>query len=167
MANHGRLPKGVVLRNHFEPGDLGAIISLHGKYYGKAYGWNHTFEAYVAEPLSQFARAHDKRESIWIVEREGEVAGCIAIVLAATGKAQLRWFLLIPELRGYGLGRRLITEALDFCREQGYHSVYLWSAAQLLPAIELYRSVGFRLTDEVTHKLWGSTITEQRYELAL
>lgn len=158
---------GVTVRNHFKPGDIGAIIALHGKFYGETYGWDHTFEAYVAEPLGAFARNRSANERIWVVERGGEVAGCVAIVAAATGKAQLRWFLLHPDLRRHGLGRRLLTEALDFCREQGYGSVYLWSAAQLVPAITLYRSVGFRLTDEVTHKLWGAIITEQRYELTL
>jgi len=82
-------------------------------------------------------------------------------------EAQLRWLLLHPEVRGRGLGRRLVEDALDFCRDVGYSSVFLWTVNTLPIAAQLYQSVGFKQTDELTHELWGSTVTEVRYELAL
>jgi len=82
-------------------------------------------------------------------------------------KAQLRWLLLHPEVRGRGLGRQLVEGALDFCRDVRYSSVFLWTVNTLPIAAQLYKSVGFKQTDELTHELWGSTVTEVRYELAL
>src|SRR5690349_14047812 len=114
------------VRNYLKPGDIGYLIYLHGVLYAQEYGWDHTFEAYVAGPLAEFAKSHNERERIWIVEKDGKVAGSIGIVEAAAGEAQLRWFLLHPDLRGRGLGRRLIEQALDFCRARGYALVYLW-----------------------------------------
>lgn len=68
------------IRTDLKPGDIGYLIYLHGVVYANEYGWDNTFEAYVAAPLSEFAKSHTDRERIWIVEREGIVAGSIAIV---------------------------------------------------------------------------------------
>ena len=161
------LPAGGRIRHDLKPGDVGYVTFLHGVLYAQEYGWDHTFEAYVAGPLGEFAKSHSERERIWVVEREGKVAGSIAIVEAGPGQAQLRWFLLHPELRGRGLGRLLVEQALDFCRESGYAQVFLWTTSDLKAATHLYRSAGFRPTESQTHQLWGATVTEQRYELRL
>jgi N-acetylglutamate synthase-like GNAT family acetyltransferase len=140
---------------------------LHGTLYAPEQGWDHTFDAYVAIPLAEFAKSKSPRERIWIVEKEGRIIGSAAIVKFSEKEAQLRWLLLHPEVRGRGLGRRLVEDALDFCRDIGYSSVFLWTVNTLPIAAQLYQSVGFKQTDELTHELWGSTVTEVRYELAL
>jgi N-acetylglutamate synthase-like GNAT family acetyltransferase len=93
--------------------------------------------------------------------------GCAAIVKFSETEAQLRWLLLHPALRSQGLGRKLVEEALAFSRDAGYSSVFLWTVSTLPAAAGLYRSVGFRETEKVTHELWGSQVTEVRYELEL
>ncbi|MBI4429069.1 MAG: GNAT family N-acetyltransferase [Ignavibacteriales bacterium] len=157
----------VIIRNDLRPGDIGSLILLHGTLYAKEFGWDHTFEAYVAGPLSGFAKSSSRSEKIWIVEKSETIAGSIAIVEASACDAQLRWLLLHPELRGLGIGKKLMDEALRFCRDCGYHSVFLWTEARLIAAARLYHSFGFELTEEKTHELWGTTVTEQRYELVL
>ena len=157
----------IKLRSHLQPGDIGYLVFLHGTLYAAEQGWDHTFEAYVAGPLAEFAKFQGERERIWIVERNGEVAGSIAIVEAADNKAQLRWLLLHPDLRGLGIGRLLIEEALSFCRESRYSLVFLWTVSALADAAKLYQAAGFRLTEEAARELWGTTVTEQRYDLIL
>lgn len=157
----------VSIRNEFRPGDLGSLVSLHGRLYGAECGWDHTFEAYVAGPLAQFALAQGARDRIWIVERHGVVAGSIAIVELKKKVAQLRWFLLEPGLRGRGLGKRLLEEAIGFSRHCGYLRIELWTASNLAAAAHLYRSAGFELVREITHPLWGRSVTEQQYELRI
>jgi GNAT superfamily N-acetyltransferase len=162
-----KLPVNVSIRNQLKPGDIGTLTYLHGVLYANEYGWDYTFEAYVAGPLAEFAKAHKERERIWIVEKDGQVAGSIAIVAASEREAQLRWMLLTPDLRGQGLGRFLVQEALEFCQAQGYASVFLWTVSLLAPATRLYQSVGFQLTGQKTHRIWGAELTEQRYDLTL
>ena len=60
-----------------------------------------------------------------------------------------------------------MEEAVRFCRDCGYSSVFLWTVSALAAAAGLYRSAGFQLTTERTHELWGAVLTEQRYELKL
>ena len=62
---------GVTLRSDLRPGDLGRIILLHGTVYARECGFDHTFEAYVAGPLAEFARAASSRERLWLAERDG------------------------------------------------------------------------------------------------
>jgi N-acetylglutamate synthase-like GNAT family acetyltransferase len=158
------LPANISLRNQLKPGDIGYLTYLHGILYANEYGWDYTFETYVAVPLAEFAKTHNDRERIWIVEQDGQIAGSIAIVEATEKEAQLRWLLLAPDLRGCGIGRFLVEEALDFCKQQGYSTVFLWTVSLLTVATKLYQSVGFRLTEEKTHRIWGAQLTEQRYE---
>jgi len=166
-TSRDKLPANVKIRHHLKPGDIGYLAYLHGVLYAKEYGWDHTLEAYVAPPLAKFAMSQTDRERIWIVEKDGETAGSIAIVESSKTEAQLRWLLLHPDVRGYGIGRRLVEEAIAFCRESGYSSVFLWTVRGLLAAAHLYESVGFHLTEEKTHKIWGAVLTEQRYDLKL
>ena len=108
-------------RTTLSPGNIGEIIRLHGVLYAREYGWGETFEAYVAEGLAKFVLNYNpERDRIWIAEHEGRIKGCIAIVGVSQTEAQLRWYLVHPDLRGRGLGKRLINEAVQFCSEHGY-----------------------------------------------
>jgi len=161
-------PDGSIsVRNEMRPGDVGYITYLHAILYTPDQGWDHTFDSYVAIPLAEFALRKSPRERIWIVENEGRIAGSVAVVRSSEREAQLRWLLLSPDLRGRGLGRRLVEEAVAFCREAGYSSVFLWTVDTLPVAGRLYRSAGFREMEKVTHELWGSVVTEVKYEMEL
>ncbi|RPE80191.1 GNAT family N-acetyltransferase [Vulcaniibacterium tengchongense] len=156
----------IVLRTQLRPGDIGRVVLLHGELYAREHGYDHTFEAYVAEPLARFAQAGSPRERLWLVERDERVVGCIAIVEAAPEVAQLRWFLVDPNARGMGLGRRLIGEAIAFAREQGYRSIMLWTVEDLQAAAHLYRAAGFRRIARKPGRAWGVDVVEEQYELA-
>ena len=167
VNSRGGLPANVTIRNDLIPGDIGYLTYLHGTLYAREYGWDYTFEAYVAEPLAKFTKSHTDRERIWIVEKDGKISGSIAIVESSKGEAQLRWLLLNPDLRGHGIGRILIETAVSFCRDCGYYSISLLTVSALRAAANLYKSLGFQLKEEKTLKIWGSVVTEQRYDLRL
>jgi N-acetylglutamate synthase-like GNAT family acetyltransferase len=160
------MSKQFFIRNKLQTGDVGYITYMHAILYADQ-GWDYTFDSYVAIPLAEFAKSHSSRERIWIVEKGGRIVGSVAIVKFSDKEAQLRWLLLDPDVRGQGLGRRLLKEALNFCKKAGYSSVFLWTVNTLPVASMLYQSAGFKQTEELTHELWGSIVTEVKYELAL
>jgi GNAT superfamily N-acetyltransferase len=173
----------VTIRSTIRPGDIGAITALHGIQYAAEYGWDHTFEAYVGEHLSVFARRYGgTRECIWIAERDRDLVGCIAIVENTSGDvmharspshattrnvAQVRWFIVRSDMRGKGVGRDLLARAVQFARDAGYGKIVLDTTSDLAAAARLYTAAGFRLAAESRSPGWGSEVVEQRYDLDL
>ncbi len=158
----------VSIRDTIKPGDVGAITWLHGVIYADEYKLDETFEAYVAVPLSEFVKSGDfTHQRLWVVELDDKVLGGIAIVQNSPEEAQLRWFILHPDLRGRGLGKNLVSISLDFCREHGYKRVVLWTFDELDAAIGIYKKKGFLKTEEITHIHWGKNVTEEKYVLNL
>jgi N-acetylglutamate synthase-like GNAT family acetyltransferase len=163
-----QIPSNVVLRHDIGPGDIGHVIGLHGTLYAREYGWDYTFEVHTAAHLAEFClRFSRDRDRLWIAEKDGQIIGCVGIVGRSESEAQLRWFLVEPASRGVGLGKVLLDEAIAFCRERGYKSVFLSTFSVLAAAGHLYKSRGFEVTEEKTQNLFGTTVTEQRHVLNL
>ncbi len=152
------------IRTDLRPGDIGEIVRLHGVLYR-----DHTFEAYVAGSLGEcFGSWDPARDGLWLVERADEVLGSLVLKGRSPDTAQLRYFLLAPELRGQGLGRRLMEMLLAFARDRGYRHIYLLTdEAVTAAAIHLYLVYGFRRTESRPVERWGTSSAEQRYELDL
>jgi GNAT superfamily N-acetyltransferase len=154
------------IRTDLRPGDIGKIVHRHG-IYAIERGWDATFEAYVAGPLSELAMRHSPKERIWIAERDDVFAGCIAVVEASPETAQLRWLFVEPGARGGGLGSLLIREAITFARDRAYAGMILWTVKGLTSAARLYLAAGFRMADAKPGRRWGADVIEERYEMRL
>jgi len=155
----------IQIRHVLEPGDLGMVVHLHGVIYAREYGLDTSFEPYVAKPLAEFAMGGAGR--LWVAAKGGHVIGSVAMVDAADGAGQLRWFLLTPEVRGAGLGRRLLATALDYARKRQFARVFLWTFAELRDALKLYERAGFSVVETKTGRIWGAERTQVRMELHL
>ncbi|HZU38424.1 MAG TPA: GNAT family N-acetyltransferase [Gemmataceae bacterium] len=159
--------KRFTLRTTLVPGDLGAIVRLHGVVYARECGFDPTFEAYVAGPLAEFVLHGTDRDRLWIAEWKDQIVGSVAIIGTSETEAQLRWFLVDPSARGLGLGRRLLEEASTFCKHSGYRTVFLWTVSALTVAAHLYQSVGFQKVEEKPAQQWGVSVVEEKYMLTL
>jgi|SRR5579884_2539441 len=155
----------LVLRHNLRPGDLGSLISLHGTVYAQECGFDSTFEAHVAYLLGEFVQSRTDCDRLWIAEREGRLVGSIAIISHSERDAQLCWLLVDPSARSLGLGRRLLHEAIAFCRCRRYEYVFLRSISVLKAASRLFRSVGFEKVEEMSSKRWGAAVIEEWYVL--
>lgn len=60
------------------------------------------------------------------------------------GTCELVKMYLLPEVRGIGLGKRIIEECLEFARENGYRQVYIESMPELENALKVYEKFGFK-----------------------
>lgn len=69
-------------------------------------------------------------------------------------------------MRGLGLGKRLLHEAIAFARECGYNAIMLWTVSALAAA-HLYRAAGFRKVEEKPGHVWSVDVVEEKYEMAL
>ncbi len=156
------------IRHNLRPGDLGYVIYLHGLLYGKEYGFGVQFETYVAEGIDEFYRCYNEtKDRVWVCEHDGKMVGFMLLMHRERGVAQLRYFLVVPEYRGIGLGKHLMGLFIEFLRERQYKSAYLWTTNELSAAALLYKRNGFVLTEEKPSTLFGKALCEQRYDLVL
>ena len=158
----------VRVRNDLQPGDLGYVIHLHGRLYGTEYGYGVAFEMYVAQGLAEFYKQYDPdKDRVWICEHDDRIVGFLLLMHREDNAAQLRYFLLDPEYRGIGLGKRLMDLYMDFLHERGYKFSYLWTTHEQEAAASLYKRYGFVLTEEKESTAFGKRLKEQRYDLRL
>lgn len=70
----------------------------------------------------------------------------------ATRQAYITLVLVAPPDRGTGLGRVLVTAALDACRDRGFATCRLEVRADNAVALAMYRSMGFTTVTELDGK---------------
>ncbi|REG92126.1 GNAT family N-acetyltransferase [Algoriphagus antarcticus] len=159
-------PPEFLIRNTLKPGDLGQVAALHGNVYSEEHDFGLGFEAYVMESLLEFYRAYNpKKDRVWVVESEGRMVGFVLLMHRPTNRAQLRYFILVKEFRGRGIGSRLMNEWLEFYRDSNYEAAYLYTTSGLDAAVSLYEKMGFRKISEMKSQNFGVSLLEQYYEL--
>ena len=152
------------------PGAIGRVTELHATYYKKHWDFDLFFESKVATEISEFLGRFDPaRDGFWLTTIDEKIVGAVVIDGSGvkTHEARLRWFVVDPEYQGRGIGQRLLSEAISFCKKANIHRIYLYSFAGLDPARHLYEKFGFVLREETQDKTWGKTVTEQTFELLL
>lgn len=155
------------IREH-RAGDIGWVISAHGRLYAEEYGWDLSFEALVAEIAANFLRGFKPgRERCFIAELDGEPAGSSFVVEHDAHTAKLRLVLVEKRAQGLGLGKALVREAVGFARAAGYRRMVLWTNDILHAARAIYEAEGFRLVAEERHYSFGRDLVGQNWELAL
>lgn len=152
----------------FKSHDIEHIIERHMELYKGEYGFDDTFRDYVSNAIYDFVKSKKRnKENIWVAELNGKVVGSIAIVKVDDSTVQLRWFLIEPDTRGKGLGKRLMTTAIEFCKENNYSRVFLWTINNLKAARHLYKHYGFELSETSEHDIWGKHLIEERWDKQL
>ena len=152
------------IRNEIKAGDIGYITFLHGRLYSEEYQYGIGFEAYVARGLADFYEQFDSATSrVWVCKHHEQIVGFLALVNRGHS-AQLRYFLLLPNYRGIGLGEKLMSLYMQFLNERGYKQSYLLTTHELHAAASLYRKHGFKLVSQITTTAFGKEVIEDRYE---
>ncbi|SRR5450830_716039 len=152
------------------PGAIGRVVQLHAEFYSRSVGFGSYFESKVAAGLAEFMpRLSQPCNGLWLAMQEGRIVGSIAIDGNDLGeqRAHLRWFIVDDSVRGSGAGRRLLAAAMQFCADQQFNSIQLWTFQGLDAARRLYEAQGFVLAEQWTGSQWGKPMVEQRFERRL
>lgn len=159
---------GDVRLRGLEPGDLGWVTMEHGRLYALDEGYDQSFEALVARILADFIETRDPAaDGAWIAEADGRRLGCVFLRREDAATARLRLFLLLPEARGLGLGRRMLATATEFARAAGYRRMVLWTHESHEAACALYRKTGWRMVARAPAQAFGQAVIDQHWEIGL
>ena len=119
-----------------------------------------------AEPKSRFVRrctswmkkrfrSGSSLWRCWVVDDGKQLLGHVCVQLfekmpnpvnEREAHAYLTNFYVVPEMRGRGLGRKLLNKALSWCRAQGADAVILWATPE---SKSLYRRCGLLESDDI------------------
>ncbi|MGX9349802.1 N-acetyltransferase family protein [Shimia sp. W99] len=157
----------IVLRP-FEAGDLEWLVDEHARLYAQDEGFDDTFGPLVRDILQDYLQSHDPEcESSWIAERAGARLGSVFCVRGPKSEqAKLRLFLVLPEARGLGLGRKLLSTCMAFARDKGYRGMRLWTHESHRAACALYAGHGWKVTSSKPVRSFGVDLVEQTWEIA-
>lgn len=155
---------GVTIRERMKLGDLGEVTRLHGTVYGQERGHGIAFEAYVAQGVGEFYHQYDhSRDRIWLCEDGDRLVGMLFLMHRGEA-AQLRYFLVLPEYRGTGLGKEMMARYMSALDKLEYATSFLWTTHELSAAASLYTRHGFVLTENKPSERFGKPLIEQKYE---
>lgn len=158
----------VITIRPFSQSDIEYVISRHKTLYYAERHLSEVFSAYVDSIVYEFVDKFNPRtDCLKILECNGVPAGSIAIAKVDDMTAQLRFFMLEPEMRQRGYGNRLIELMLDFCREKGYKKVFLLTITAQVIARHVYEQHGFHKVWGRDKSEWGEGVVEERWDLEL
>ncbi|WP_086929306.1 GNAT family N-acetyltransferase [Agarilytica rhodophyticola] len=92
------------------------------------------FDQYYFNDHGYFAVATDQK---------GSVVASVGVIRLSDQSCELRKMFAYPSSRGVGLGKKLLTFAIDKARALGYKRMELQTASSLVEAVALYRASGF------------------------
>ncbi|WP_417450390.1 GNAT family N-acetyltransferase [Kordiimonas sp.] len=77
----------------------------------------------------------------------GQVIGTVAVRNAGGGRFELTKLGVAPSAQGTGAGRALCIAVLDWFAERGGKTLFLETHSKLKPAMRIYETLGFELTE--------------------
>ena len=147
------------------PGDMGWIVHRQALLYAQEYGWDNTFEALVAKVGGEFIETFDaKYERAWVAEIDERIVGSSFLVKKSKTVAKLRLLYVEPDVRGQGIGRRLVEACITQAQKFGYKRMTLWTNDVLTAARTIYEATGFTLVHSAPHRSFGKDLVGETWE---
>lgn len=83
-----------------------------------------------------------------IEDTHGNLLGTVGLYPFDQETVELRKMYFAPELRGKGVGKKILARTIEKAREMGFLRIYLETAAILKEAVHLYEKFGFEPVGE-------------------
>ena len=153
-----------VIRAFASTADAEAFRTLNREWIAHYFVIEEEDERQLSDPVRAYL---DPGGEIFFAELDGRVIGCVAIVPEGSGAWELSKMAVTPAVRGGGIGRRLLTAAIDGARERGARAVFLGTSTQLPNAVHLYEALGFQhVAPDTMHMPYDRADVFMRLELA-
>ncbi len=139
-------PEELVLRP-IRPEDDAAVAAVIRQVMTE-FGMNRPgFSIHDPEVDAMSAAYSKPQHAYFVVERAGKVVGAGGIAPLEGGEpgvCELKKMYFLPEVRGLGMGERMLRRCLDSAREAGFRTCYLETLKTMTQAQKLYQRLGFR-----------------------
>ena len=117
-------------------------------------GFQH-FESELKE-LSQMYAA--PTGGIILCKEDEKYIACVAIRKIDAETAELKRMYVQSDKQGKGIGKTILTHAIEMARGFGYQRIRLDTLDHMIPAINLYKHAGFKLIQAYYHNPIASAL---------
>lgn len=125
----------------FQPADVPAFFALNEQWISKHFGMEDRDHLNLGNPQASIL---DLGGHILMAFADDRPVGCCALIPEHEGEFELAKMAVAEDLRGYGIGRRILLSTIALARSLGARRLTLGSSTKLADAVHLYESVGFR-----------------------
>jgi GNAT superfamily N-acetyltransferase len=125
----------------YEPGHQPAFYALNHEWITRYFTMEEPDYQMLNEPQRYIL---DPGGAILMAEHQGEMVGTCALLREHAGVFELAKMAVAPTAQGLGIGWALGQAAVTKARQLGAQRLELLSNSRLLPALALYRKLGFR-----------------------
>jgi GNAT superfamily N-acetyltransferase len=122
--------------------DIPGVIALF-RQYQESLGVDLGFQGFEAE-LKALPGRYAPPSGRLLVGRSGNgLSGCVALQSLGGEECEMKRLYVRPDVRGSGLGRRLVERLIEEARAIGYRRMRLDTLPGMKDAIRLYEALGF------------------------
>jgi N-acetylglutamate synthase-like GNAT family acetyltransferase len=140
LQDHPREPTSMEIVD-FRPEHAAAFKALNEAWISQSFALEAKDREVLEDPLGQIVA---KGGRIFMALLDGRAVGCAALIAMPDGGYEVAKMTVAEDLRGSGLGRRLLQACIDGGRASGASRLYLETNSSLAPALSLYEAMGFR-----------------------
>lgn len=112
--------------------------------YQSSLGIDLCFQNFESELASLPGKYASPEGRLYLALDANQAVGCAALRRIDIGVCELKRLYVRPSHRGRGIGRQLALEAVKDAQEIGYGRMRLDTLPSMLPALDLYRALGFK-----------------------
>ncbi len=133
--------------------DIDAFIETYTKAYEELKDYKYTTRSDIK---NYFKWLHKRdKEGFFVAEVDGKVVGFAAgdskwVNSEGERVLEIHEIFVIPEMRGKGVGTKLMERLLEYGKKRGLKLAELWVGEKNQRAIDFYRKLGFKEAG-----LWG------------
>lgn len=141
ISEQPRSSPEIEIRSLQRGGDGSAFRRLNEEWITRYFTLEKKDREQLEDPENQILR---KNGYIFMAYFSGEAVGCVALVPVIDGIYEVSKMAVAPELRGLGIGRKLLQHVIAQASAMGVKRLILGSSTKLKSAVHLYESMGFR-----------------------
>jgi putative acetyltransferase len=140
MQNSNSSPQSITFCELQSGDDATAFQALNEEWISKYFVLEEEDRKLLSDPEGSILR---KGGHVFLAKHGEAVVGCVALIPMGSAY-ELGKMAVNPEVRGRGIGRRLLQHAIQESKRLGIRSLFLGSNKRLENAVHLYESEGFR-----------------------
>jgi GNAT superfamily N-acetyltransferase len=130
-----------VIFRPFQRGDEVAFRELNEAWISAYFTIEEKDREVLGDPITQVLEPGGE---ILMAVKAGQPVGCCALLAMEDGSYEVAKMTVAEQLRGEGIGQRLLRYVIDYAKALRARRLYLETSSKLQNAIHVYESLGFR-----------------------